>query len=125
MDLYEMHRETVAEITSAWRAAGYEPWGVSVHRGNYVSVTVETPDWQYPRVQTLPAGDVLAVVDGEDVGVFITVEQAVEHAVECVTRGVVAKRADDAWAARRARHTMWFRGATRDEAIAAALAVQP
>ena len=123
MDLMETHRETVAEITSAWRAAGYEPSTVYLN-GDFVTVGVNKANG-YRAVVQRGFGRWYAEINMQDLGAFDTLADAIGALVGPMRDGVLTRQRDNAWQAYALRpNAAWCTGTSRDEAITAALAVR-
>lgn len=123
MDIIEQAREKIAEISTALRAAGLEPWGVNAYKRGDVSVMAETPNFYYPALRVAAEGTISAEFNGDALGEFATLADAAAAIATCAASGVMVKPDGDRWIARR-RGGAWWGGTTRDEAIAAALAVR-
>lgn len=123
MDIIEQAREKIAEISSALRAVGLEPWGVNAYKRGDVSVCAETPNFYYPVIRIAAEGAISAEFNGDSLGEFATLADAAAAIATCVESGVLVRQDGDRWIARRCGGA-WWGGATRDEAIAAALAVR-
>ena len=122
MDLYEMHRETVAEITSAWRAVGYEPSTVHLS-GDFITIGVIEAGGFRAVVQR-GFGRWYAEINMQDLGAFDTLADAIGALVGPMRDGVLTRQRDNAWQAYALRpNAAWCTGTSRDEAITAALAV--
>ena len=118
MDIWESQRELVAEITSALRAVGLEPISVGAHQHGASASVLEAFTGQI----SVTRGGVTASV-GESKMEHPSIADAAAWVAEGFRIGAVAWPSGSVWQARRAKWgSPLVAGATREEALALALA---